>query len=856
MKTLFFTLKSQAVIIILMAFAISAKGQTLINHRQEQYKPLEWVELVPLKRGTVFVQDGNGHEYFRTMVSGATKFQIGGALGTQTVFHLDRSGKLLETESFRVDCKTTIEDENGEFGELLDIAYWTMVHSGTDYNRFDGKVYNTFAGWLQDHVHTTKGMKYFYADLESGMDFYADSQADDGMMYDFYHQNTGNIKHYTQRYGKEYLNLPVGKIPSNGFFIRAPIENMSEFHFIEGLYYVWKATGDDKWMKSHLDNALKIISYCTSDKMRWSEEYQLLKRGHSIDIWDFLPDDEAYRFGEYRIVMTYPDKSQFGILYADNIGLAVGCDYLSEMLRYAGRADEAGKIKQTGDALRMRTDALCWKGNYYNHWIPVENLFKNDFGGTDESEQVTLSNAYVMNKGISHEKCVKIIQTYQQIRKEMPKSSPGEWYLCYPPYEKGWHMDKWEYMNGGVSPIVAGELSHGAFENGYEDYAVDILRRIHELAVNSGYSIKCVYRGAMPEVPERNFTSITIADACNAGLSSNNNPEFPGWINEGADDLSAFPTGDQIFSGIPFMVIDSGQNKGKSCIGLSGDPGYLSDVSVPVNRKSASLYLLHAVHDPAFTISHSPEPNGKYYAGSVVFHYSDGSSYTKPLTNDQVGYYHFPRTHRKYEWPQYKSVNLFEVAWTGSNSVVADIGVYVTGIENPFPEKTIDSIECRGSDTHVKWMVLGMTLSDKPVFFIPSKVSYGAPDNWAAAAITYSLVEGLAGVKDQGRAYNKALLVPRWEAAGVQKADVTIKYEASGGYISYRFDAGADVLNLLFTGTSVDTDVEVLLPHDKMVKEIVCNKKVIEFQLKSVEDSRYAVFSVKNTGVNNITIRY
>ncbi len=844
----------KCLIIILIVFSgrINIQAQSLIKDYQTEYKPLEWIELAPLSGGMVFIQDGDGNEYFRQAVKEKVKFQVGGALGTQTVFYVDDSGKLLKTESFHVNCKTGIKDEKGEFSELMDIAYWTMVHAGTEYNRFDGKIYNTFAGWEQDHIHTMKGMKYYYADLEPGIDFYANSQANNGRIYDFYHENLQNIKHYTQRYGKQYLNLPDNKIPSDGFFIRTPIENMSEFHFLEGLYYAWKATGDDKWMESRLDNAIKVVNYCTSDTMRWSKQYKLLKRGHTIDIWDFLPEDEARRFGDYRIVMTYPDKSQFGILFADNIGLAVGCDYLSEMLKYAGRNAEAAKIKSTGEGLRARTDAMCWTGKYYDHWIPIENFFKNDFGGTDESTQVTLSNAYVLNKGISHDKCVKIIQTYQNIRKEMPASSPGEWYLCYPPYEKGWHMDKWEYMNGGVSPIVAGELSHGAFVNGYEDYAVDILRRIHKLAVNTGYNIKCVYRGAMPDVPERTFTPLDLSAVSNADLRENKNPDVPGWINEGADDLSSFPTGEKTFKDIPFRIIDPRQNHGKACIGLSGDPGYLSRAVIPVNKKAASVYLLHVMHDPAFTISHSPEPNGKYYAGSLVFHYTDGTSYTRPLTNDQVGWYHFPRTHRRYEWPTYASLNLFEVAWEGANTEQSDIGMYVTGFNNPFPDKVITSLECKGADTHMKWMVAGMTLSDKPVFFMPSKVSFGAPDNWAAAAITYALVEGLAGVKDLGVAYDSALIAPRWEAAGEKKATVTVKYEASGGYVAYTYDFEGDNLSLNFTGTSKDTRIKLLIPDNKQVRSIKCDGKAVDYSVNTIEHSGYAVFSVKGEGVKNI----
>ncbi len=100
----------------------------------------------------------------------------------------------------------------------------------------------------------------------------------------------------------------------------------------------------------------------------------------------------------------------------------------------------------------------------YRMWVPEDPSIKRDFGGTDETQLVSLSNTYCMNRRMSHDKAVEIIKTYQRIGEQMPKSSPGEWYLMYPPFEKGWPLAKWEYMNGGVSPVTAGELAHGAYK--------------------------------------------------------------------------------------------------------------------------------------------------------------------------------------------------------------------------------------------------------------------------------------------------------------------------------------------------------------------------------------------------------
>ncbi len=829
----------------------------LITKRQTVYKPLDWIELSGLQPGIVKVLDGSGEEYFRKTVIDSLSFMVGGYLGTHFIVHTDTAGRLLNTESFRVEAHTGINDEGGEFSELMDILHYSMISHGElgRYVRFNGKVYRYFYGWLQDNVHSMKALKYFDPGIRSYMDLFLAGQREDGMLPDFFHTDFGNLKHYTQRYGPEFISVPKDN-NSSGFFIKVIVENMSEFHFLEGLYFTWKATGDDQWMQEKMNDALKIVRYMTTDPYRWSTKFNLAKRAYTIDIWDFLPDEEAERLGN-NTTYAHPDKSEYGILYADNIGLAVGCDYLGEMLRFAGRKKEADEVERMGEGIRKRNDELCWNGNFYTHWVPEDPSYTYDFGQTDLSRQITLSNAYALNKGISHDKCVRIIQSYKALRNEMPESSPGEWYLCYPPYEQGWHIDKWEYMNGGVSPIVAGELSHGAFEHGFESYAVDILRRIHQLARKSGDYLHCVYRGAMPDLPDRSFIPLDISAIANADFSGAGAKQVPGWIGEGADDIHGMPVGKQVFADINFEIIDPESNGRKACIGLSGEQGYLQEASVEVNSMASSVYLLHVMHDPKFTISHTPEPRGKYYAGSLVLHYRDGSTWTNPITNDKTGYFHYPRSRKKYEWPTHNTMPLYKVGWSGENSVVNDVGIYVYGFDNPYPHKEIASIDLVSANTSTRWMIAGISLSDKPLFFMPSRISYGAPDAWAAAAVTYGMVEGLAGVKDLGVAYNKTRISPRWLAADIDKVSTTVKYESSGGYISYNYvyDRESSEIRLEFTGTTDQTEIELLLPTGEYTIETEIDNQVIDHDVREVENSRYMRVNVNGTGVHRLVMR-
>ena len=76
------------------------------------------------------------------------------------------------------------------------------------------------------------------------------------------------------------------------------MENDVEYLFVEGLYYTWKANGDDDWMKGLLDKAVKALSYSLKNPYRWSRKYSLLKRGYTIDTWDFMSEyDNVHKSG-------------------------------------------------------------------------------------------------------------------------------------------------------------------------------------------------------------------------------------------------------------------------------------------------------------------------------------------------------------------------------------------------------------------------------------------------------------------------------------------------------------------------------------------------------------------------------
>ncbi len=808
-------------------------------------QPLQAVGIKSRHPGTLRLIDGEGKCYYSTSVQERVDVLTGGALGTQHIILLDPTGKLLDRLSFKLECRTSIEENTGVYNKLLNVLYHSMMgkrHRQASIVRYGNQHYHTFVTWLRDHVHVLKGMKYFYPELKSGIDLYARSQRTDGMIWDnykhAYSKEEGSYWVQRFRYGDFIKIVPC----DNMLFTRIPVENDVEYLFIEGIYYTWKATGDDAWMQGLLDNALKAVHYSHSDSLRWSEKYGLLKRGYTIDTWDFQNAEDAdistgRDLAPDPMVITW-ENTRFGIMFGDNTGMAAACEYLGEMLQYAGRLQEAEKVRQWGAGLKARIDSLAWNGNFYRHHVAEDDAIDRELG-VDEARQVSLSNAYSINRTLLHDQVVQIIKTYQRIRKEMPVTSPGEFYTIYPPFEKGFggHTSKWTYMNGGVTPIVAGELAHGAFEHGFEDYGVDILKRLLRLARETNNYLHCTYRGKLPEEPKRKFIRLDMREIANADFFGETREGVMGWMNEGINDLHTFPQGDQIFKGIPFDIIQPAENDRRACVGISSDKGYLREGSIAVNHRARSLYFLHTA-------------NNSYYAGRITLQYADGSTYSDEIGPGKIQNWWYPSDTR-YE----KGMPVMRVAWRGENAFSDRVGVMIYGLNNPNPDKLIRDIRFTAAENGTKWMVLGVTLSDYPVFFKPDRVSGGIPDNWGAAAVVYALVEGLAGIKDLGVTFNNARIAPRWSAADVDSAEVKIRYRASQGYVAYRYRCDENKIILLFTGNADENAVQILLPEGKQARAVFLDKKTVAFDTVDVENSVYVQLHSSDRGTHRLVIQ-
>ena len=795
--------------------------------------------------GRFQVRDGNHQVYFEGKLDGATDFVVAGALGAHSVALLAADGAPLAMRTFRVECRTSIEDEGGAMGQLLKDLYWTMATDGpVSAMRYKGEVFTCWDTWLLDNTSSLKGMKYFWPEVKSNVDFYAASQREDGMVFENFEPRTTVETDWERRFNYGDFTRPA----EDGWLLlrRSPVENHVEHMFLEAIYFSWKASGDTAWMATKLDAAIRAVKYSTTDPYRWSEKYKLLKRGLTIDTWDFLCESEAKLVGGDFMVIDL-NKTHFGVFFGDNANMIAGLRRLAEMLKAAGRSEESPTYTALADRLEQRLNALAWNGDFFVHWIPEDRNLTFDLG-VDMDRQVSLSNAYSLNRGISHEQCAAILRTYQRIRKEMPATSPGEFYAIFQPFERGFseENEKWEYMNSGVMSCTAGELARGAFDHGFEEYGADILDRYAKIAAAHHGFVPAILRGKKPVAPTRQFVQVDLRSVANADFGPGTS-EVLGWMNEPSNDLASMPRGHQVFREIPFDVIDPASNGCRACLAISSVERFKRHASISINRTARSLYLLHT-------------KGGDDLVGKLTLHYADGATHWEYIrAGININHWWAPVDSQFNERSGPGRSERMQVAWRGGNQKFGNLGIYVVGFEHPHPEKVIAAVDFDCLDTGAKWMVAGLTLCDAPIYLPPwNDVSYGMPNNWGAAALPAAIVEGLAGVQDRGTAFSRARIAPRWPAAGTNTAKVSVGYPASQGYVRYNYecDRASGRIAMDFTGSAEQFDVELLLKPGKMIRRAILDGNEIKVETRTIESSRYAVIVAEGFAAHQLMLEF
>jgi hypothetical protein len=458
----------------------------LTGRDRSVFEPLETIRFTGKapEEATVELRDGTGRHYASADVTGnyAVEMTVGGALGNHRATLVNDEEGLLADTTFRVDARTGIECNTGRFGDMW-LRLESMIRRTRTMYVLHGEPMTFYVPWVRDDVHVMKAFKYWEPDAGSLPEHFLKLQRPDGMIFD-YIRPAGFATERMEVFGERFYEVDQEE---DFRYDRLPVEADVEYLLIEGIYTAWQASGDDAWMARQLPGCEKAIDYIMNDPMRWSEEHGLVKRGYTIDTWDFkffgFDREHLKTAAEVQdAVFNVDENTPMCIMHGDNSGMYQACRQVAQMHEALGNEEKAAEYDRKAEQFRENTNEHCWNGRYYDHWVPVTPL-ELDQGGVDGCKVLSLSNPYDINRGLpEHDKAVSIIEEYMRLREELKDTHFAEWLSVHPCWPKGFDgHEAGTYVNGGIIIIVAGELAKAAFHHGFEEYGADILSRVRDL---------------------------------------------------------------------------------------------------------------------------------------------------------------------------------------------------------------------------------------------------------------------------------------------------------------------------------------------------------------------------------------
>ncbi len=434
------------------------------------------------------VRDGRGDSYAALEVAlsegrGGAEWVVRGELGRHRA-ELWLAGERCLWREFLVDAETAIHTGDPRW-DMLYPRLRAFVDNDMEACYTDGRLLRgcACAGsvWIRDHTHMLQATRYWERDPVGFVDHFLEHQRADGSFFDFTRQFTDpeRLAAESRSYGLQ-PDLALVDHDNLVLYKRIGVEADLEYLLVQAVYLVWQATGDDAWMAAALPRLERGLRYAMTDPFRWSPEHQLVKRPFTIDSWDFEvglrpvgPDGEKLNSR-----CEVDGDTHWCLMHGDNSGMAQACELLGRMYHQSGDLTAADRWSGEAAGFRERLNRWCWNGRFYTHQVHLDAV---EPLGVDEAAQLSLSVPLAITRRVAdHAQAVSIIAEYQR-RRETTEAF-AEWFSLDPPFpaeafDGTWHSEPGQYVNGGILPMVGGELARGAFAHGQEDYAVDILQR-------------------------------------------------------------------------------------------------------------------------------------------------------------------------------------------------------------------------------------------------------------------------------------------------------------------------------------------------------------------------------------------
>ena len=448
-----------------------------------------------LREATVVHSDAQGTELSRQVVpanAGVIQFSVtsGGSLGPATITIFDGDRMVVEPKVIHtLVADSTLQTDVPVYGDIFTKTTTFLRQSSRTYD-LNGTTVHGYRSpdnplfWLRDHVYQGRGFRYIEQDVKSLLTAFAAAQLPDGSVPD-------------------WVDNPALGVKAG----RKEVEADVEFLFVQGIYEAWQMSGDDAWMIAMLPHARAAIAYTTSDPVRWDAARGLIRRPYTIDMWDF----------SYGKTTTHPDTgisaprhwidnaTVWGTFHGDNTGLVQALRMLAAMEQRAQNPDAAKTYQQQAEAVQQRIIDLSWNGSFFRHFVPEDPTWKAP--GVDEAAQLSLSNAYALNRGVLSAPMIQTVLATYYARGQANPSIALPWYSIDPPFPTGSYglagrkgENPGEYVNGGILPLVGGELARAAFGNNLEAFGFDTLEHYSVLITRFGGSYLWYYPTGQPGI--------------------------------------------------------------------------------------------------------------------------------------------------------------------------------------------------------------------------------------------------------------------------------------------------------------------------------------------------------------------
>ncbi|MCC7350916.1 MAG: hypothetical protein IT446_10125 [Phycisphaerales bacterium] len=395
-----------------------------------------------------------------------TTFRAGGAAGVHHVqlWTVGPDGREYRRHGcFRMDVQTSIRTDhavtNELFGYLRDGLSQTL-----DISIVDGKPithYKAADNTRQNMaypVYAIGALRYFIRDVKSMFEALFSYQYPDGSLPDHIYSDDYPCPRTSRRLRSCMADLEIGAAVT--------------------LCSGWQAHGDGQWMDSMLPKVEKSMEYVITDPVTFDLKHGVIKRPHTLDEWDihFTPQGQQGNM--------INDKSLYVIMQGDTACMYDACRSLAQAYQQLHNDRRANHWLRMRDHFRRIGNELFWDGIKYRHHIHLDPFDHGDF---NEEDQLTLSSAWAITRGFAdHKQSVSILKEYLRRWNETGDRFP--WWSLQPGYPdelkyfepvEPWRSTQGYYANGGLFPLVGGELCRGAFQHGMEEVAVTLLADLH-----------------------------------------------------------------------------------------------------------------------------------------------------------------------------------------------------------------------------------------------------------------------------------------------------------------------------------------------------------------------------------------